>query len=315
MNKSQDYLSTMGFQTYNVRNKTLETYLPQRQRGGIYVLHMADDTLYVGQAIDVVKRYAQHYQNYSNIEYVSFKPIDKVNFDTEEIRFIHALEQRGFRLLNILHTSVTYHPTDFDLLVPVDQQKRWFDDPTWVYPGEERNNEGKEEQRIKTQQKFEKLRRDPKFQPLVSLLKHYVHYTIPSFRTTQFEYWSITCLPSIFNHERYTTMNMNAMETFVVGKGGWSFINIALSVFEKGYQNDQDFLRKYPGVNIRNSHYKAAGFDQLALNMDTLEQATQVLRDPIVIKAARLLNLQLMRKRKCFYRRYHCFDLADMLVS
>jgi hypothetical protein len=86
-------------------------------------------------------------------------------------------------------------------------------------------------------------------------------------------------------------------------------------MFEEGYQDNRDFLRKYPGVYIRNSHYKAAGFDQLALNMDTLEQAAQILRDPIVIKAARLLNLQLMRKRKCSYPRSHCFDLADMLVS
>jgi hypothetical protein len=315
MDKSCAYLSTQGFQTYDIRRKELQNYIQQRQQGGIYVLHMADNTLYVGQAKDVVKRYAQHYHNYHDIVNVSFKHIDKNNLDTEEVFFIKQLEKQGFRLLNILHASVTYSSSDFDLLVPADQQKRWLSNPSWVYPGEERQDEGKEEQRLKYHQKFEKFSCDPSFQATVALLKQYVQNCIPAFRSTQFEYWMISCLPSTLNNARYSTVSLSIMETFVAGKGGWSFINIAQSIFRETYLTNSDFLRKYPHTEIRYISYEGAGFDQICVVLDSIAQATQVLQDPAIILAARLLNLQLMRKRRVFYRQYHCFDLADLLVS
>ncbi len=139
--KSRAYLSKKGFQTYDIRKKELQNYIQQRQRGGIYVLPMADDTLYVGQAKDVVKRYAQHCRNYPTIEYVSFKHVAQKYLDIEEKSSIEQLEKQGFRLLSILHANVTYSSSNFDLLVPADQQKRWLSNPSWDYPGEERQAE------------------------------------------------------------------------------------------------------------------------------------------------------------------------------
>jgi hypothetical protein len=105
------------------------------------------------------------------------------------------------------------------------------------------------------------------------------------------------------------------METFVVGRTGWAFINIAASPFEETYPEDSSFVQTYPDTRIRSSSYDAAGFDQLCIVMDSIVQAKEVLRDPAVLLAARVLNLQLMRKRKVLYSQSHCFDLSDELVK
>ncbi len=44
----------------------------------------------------------------------------------------------------------------------------------------------------------------------------------------------------------------------------------------------------------------------------TIERA---LRDPNVVNAAKLLNLNLMRKGGTIYAQSHCFELSDLLVA
>lgn len=315
MQTHHTFLQTMDFKTYDIRKQDIEKVIPQSQRRGIYVLHMADHTFYVGQASDVGKRYRQHCRNYPNIEYVSFKRVTKNSLDREEEWAIKTLESEGFHLLNIIHTSVTYRSTDFDLLMLPEQQKRWLTDTSWTYVGEDRQDDKQQEQRLKYRHKFKQFRAEAQYQDVVSLLKQYVRGCIPAFNATQFEYWSISCLPSTLNHDRYATVNMSTMETFVVGRTGWAFINIAASPFEETYPEDSSFVQTYPDTRIRSSSYDAAGFDQLCIVMDSIVQAKEVLRDPAVLLAARVLNLQLMRKRKVLYSQSHCFDLSDELVK
>lgn len=232
----------------------MENLIPQSQRCGIYVLHMSDDTFYVGQAKNVIRRYHEHCRSYQHIEHVSFKRVYQKNLNTEEENAIRTLETRGFHLLNIIHASITYKSTDFDLLVPPDKQKRWIADLSWSYAGNDRHDKDYEKQRLKYQHRFEQFRGMANYQETVSVLRQYVQGCIPSFKSTQFEYWCISCLPATLNNARYATVNLNTMETFVVGKGGWSFINIAQTHFREAYPQDNDFSRKYPDTSIQSSH-------------------------------------------------------------
>ncbi len=74
------------------------------------------------------------------------------------------------------------------------------------------------------------------------------------------------------------------METFVVGRTGWAFVNLTKSLFRTAYPRDEDFLAQYPDAEIHASDYTTAGFDQLRIVMNTLEQAHAVLRDNAVVQ-------------------------------
>ena len=111
------------------------------------------------------------------------------------------------------------------------------------------------------------------------------------------------------------------MEVFVVGhrKGQpadiWAFINVSAEAFEHTYPTDEQFIQRYPQAYLSDSAYTAVGLDQLTLHIQGLATLQDILNDPAILAAARLLNLHLMRKRINLYARYHCFDLADLLVT
>src|SRR5665647_2460200 len=68
---AKDMSSIAGQFTYN-------------NRCGIYILHFSNGQYYVGLAIDVVNRYAQHRLNHLDIEYVSLKEVAKTNLSKIE---------------------------------------------------------------------------------------------------------------------------------------------------------------------------------------------------------------------------------------
>jgi len=88
--------------------------------------------VYAGQSVDVTRRYVQHRKTHSDIESLCFKPVPGDKLDQEEREVIWTLEQRGFRLRNITFTSTPIGETDFDLVMPTDEQARWLSDPSYV---------------------------------------------------------------------------------------------------------------------------------------------------------------------------------------
>ncbi|MBK1670026.1 hypothetical protein CKO28_18490 [Rhodovibrio sodomensis] len=61
--------------------------------------------------------------------------------------------------------------------------------------------------------------------------------------------------------------------------------------------------------------YDVLGGDQIGFLVFGLEEAQRLLEDPRVIGAARRANIAMMRKRACFYARYHCPQLADDILE
>lgn len=75
------------------------------------------------------------------------------------------------------------------------------------------------------------------------------------------------------------------------------------------------FTATFPDATVEDVGYVAAGHDQLTIEVQGLDQLEHLIGDPDLMAAARLFNLHLMRKRTNLYARYHCYDLADVLLA
>jgi len=94
------------------------------KRCGIYVLHCSGSEYCAGKAIDVTRRYTQHRANHSDIEWISFREVQKDAHRVEEPKVIGTLEAAGFLLRNIDYTSFPTVATDLDTVVSMDEQDR-----------------------------------------------------------------------------------------------------------------------------------------------------------------------------------------------
>jgi hypothetical protein len=320
-------LNALGFtKTFDVSDLRAITHLFGQRRCGIYVLHMADGTLYVGQAVDIVKRFGQHRTRYDAITRLSFKPLrkDQTILDLHEQEAITILEQKGFQLLNVVHATITYQQTAFDEIMPPDEQMSWLTaDPLVPVPDTALRMLVDPTRRLKFRQKYQLLRKRADSDAVIALLHTYVARCIPQPRRTEADYWSVSCMPATNANTwpRLACFNANTMELFTVGYAKddptqiCGFLNLSDAELLKGYPNDEDFYRRHPEAELQASNYTAAGSDQISVWFSSLAQAIELLNDAVVVRAARAMNLNLMRKRKNFYGRNHCFDLADQLIE
>ena len=97
----------------------------KNSRCGIYILHFQNGEYYVGLAIDVVNRHAQHRLNHLDIEYISFKEVNKEKLATVEKQAVYALENLKKSLRNINLVSIVTGDTDLDLIVSSEVQQQW----------------------------------------------------------------------------------------------------------------------------------------------------------------------------------------------
>ena len=97
-----------------------------KKRCGIYLLQFTDELFYIGQAVDVVRRFSQHRRNYDDIQGFSFIPIVKDSLNEVEKELIFNAESLVFKLKNAVHVSSILGDTDFDLLMPISEQDAWL---------------------------------------------------------------------------------------------------------------------------------------------------------------------------------------------
>ena len=75
------------------------------ERCGLYVFHFANGDTYIGQAIEVTRRYAQHRMVHDDIGRISFKRCTRAKLNEEERTLTWQLEAAGHRLRNVSFTS------------------------------------------------------------------------------------------------------------------------------------------------------------------------------------------------------------------
>jgi predicted GIY-YIG superfamily endonuclease len=175
--------------------RSIAGHFTKNNRCGIYILHFENSEYYVGLAIDVVNRYAQHRLNHLDIEYISFKEIAKSKLAEIEKLTVYELENRKKALRNINIVSIVIGDTDLDLVVSKDEQEKWMN---YELPFESIETERFEypEHRRKYTKKFEKLKLNPLFANCCEILQHYIYFTTPFPKKTEYSFWSCSCLPS-----------------------------------------------------------------------------------------------------------------------
>ena len=117
-NKSNEHLiARLGFPSlHNVsgRHSIAELIGKSKNRCGIYLLHFDSGTYYIGQAVDVVRRFGQHRKMHLDIIGFSFLPASKATLDEQERLLIQTAEINGLPLTNRIHISTVIGKTDLD---------------------------------------------------------------------------------------------------------------------------------------------------------------------------------------------------------
>ncbi len=302
------------------RMSIADLYPSKNTRCGIYVLEHTDGMHYIGQAVDVVRRYAQHRKMSSDIIRFSFFPSDWRSLDDEERRCIQGAESSGLRLRNRMLVKQILVESDLDDVLNHTEQQTWLVNPSNFNSESRLPLDPELFQRLRFRCQFERLKSDPAYGPVVSLLRTYIETCVPVARRTELSFWSVSCLPTTnrTHHPRWSAVNIGEMELFVVGwlpktREPWAFVNVSRKALGKHVLDrlEQD------GVTCEQQRgYRAAGGDDqtLSTGADTFTVMRRTLTDPDVTQAARRLSLEVMRKRPNWYAKFHCFDLADCLL-
>jgi len=323
-NGTEAVLAKLGYPALVVvegRLSIADLYPSKAKRCGIYVLEHADGMHYIGQAIDVVRRYAQHRKLIRDIVRFSFFRTSRRALNDEETRCIQGAESRGLRLRNRVLVKQLLVETDLDDVLDPTEQQAWLKSRAGFH-GEVRLLLDPEQlQRARFRPQFERFKAEPEFEQVVTLLRTYIGSCVPVPRRTELSFWSVSCLPATnhSHHPRWAAVNIAEMEVFVVGwtpksREPWAFMNLSRSVL-----GEREIARlKLRGSGFECSHtgYRAAGGDDLTLSTraGTFTAMSKALMDPALVRATRSLNLQVMRKRPNWYAKFHCFDLADRLL-
>lgn len=87
--------------------RSIADLLPKsRNRCGIYLLEFSEGLFYIGQALDVVRRFSQHRKQHDNIVRWSFRPVNRRNLDAVERELIHCAPSLGLALTNKVHVLI-----------------------------------------------------------------------------------------------------------------------------------------------------------------------------------------------------------------
>ncbi len=296
-----------------------------KKRCGIYLLAFQPGLFYIGQAVDVVRRFSQHRKNHDDIVGFSFIPVPKSELDAIEKGYIFKAESRGLKITNAVHVTSVVGDTDFDLVVPITEQNNWLhsDDklmfpidahPKIVLP---------ESQKLRYSKKFSRFGKQPLSARALALLKQYLHSCVPVPRRTEYSFWAVSCMPvTVSEWKRLVCVNAAFMELFVVGHlqqdptSLWAFVNVAEDVLLEHWKSIDTLKEKYPFLSVERTNYRNAGQYQVRLFCQgTSESMKALLLDPGISKAAATLVLRVMRKRATIFGKYHCPQLADLALA
>jgi hypothetical protein len=309
-----EILKGLGFppsQQIQERASIADLFKPGK-RCGVYVLHCANAEYYIGKAIDVVKRYAQHRLVHSDIVDISFRSCAPDRLGDVEYETIERMESLGSKLRNIALTSIPPTKSDFDLIMPAKLQERWRKDSSFNYHGHVRAPNI--DQRRKYNSKYKILAAKPFFGELCEVLRQYGGSCLPALLDSEMSFWAFSCLPK---DNVYSRVNMYHQEVLTAEADVDLYFSFHLtrSILDAGYGKSLSKLRKkHPRLVYEEHAYVSGGSDQVNLIVPTAPAALQLLADPVVLAAIREFNWRLMKKGPCNHAQSHCPQLADEVL-
>ncbi|MEP7287348.1 MAG: hypothetical protein ABI947_16450 [Chloroflexota bacterium] len=171
---------------------------------------------------------------------------------------------------------------------------------------------------------FLRMKQRKDFKKIVEALRVYLQECIPAPRLTEHEWWCVTSMPSTNKNTRISAVNIHWMEIFVLGffKDNpdeiWGFINVDGDTLSNIYATETDLWKKHPYIDIKYPNYErsagTAHVNTVHLRVDGIEDVLSMLKDSAILDAARSLNYEVMSLERTVYGRYHCYDLADLLL-
>lgn len=306
--KLDDHIWALGFPPWAEVSgaAAVARLVAERDRHGVYVLGFATGERYVGRAIDVVRRFAQHELRHHDIERFTFKPVAADEIAREERRCIHELEARGVPLRNFAEMSVIRGDSPFDDVIPPHEQDLWLTGEP-VADGPRQTLDPDLRRRYRT--RFERYRHLPDADDVSLLLGAYLDAAIPFPNRTELSFWSMSCLPT---SDVYSRINVNMQEVLTLQRtddGPLVSLHVAKSPFEAEFGAAwQRVLEDWQWPYDLHA-YKPGGGDQFRLFADR-DLALSFMMDPLTQRAMSLLNLRLMRKGPTYYATSHCIDLV-----
>ncbi len=195
--------------------QSISVLIPSARRG-IYVLEFSNGEFYVGQAKNVVTRFAQHRHGNTNhvdpwndIVKLWFMPVpEDVSLNTVEYREIHRFKREGKilrnRALNLGHEQ----PSKLDNVIPVEDQQSWV---LGAGPYDLTGAEARIEELSKTRTKFEELVPEGFQKPILKDLVFALREIVPSAVDLEGQYWTISDCPAT-SGGRWATLNTGFVE-------------------------------------------------------------------------------------------------------
>jgi hypothetical protein len=285
----------------------------QGRRCGVYLLYFRNGEMYVGQAKDVTKRYAQHRKTWRDIVMLSFQVVSPTKLDEVEQTAIKTLDRTKL-LRNILHASAPVIPEgdcDLDNVLNPAEQDRWLVNSNYK-GGNLCERIVDEELRKKYHARYKKFAKDREFEVIVGFLRHYVLNCLPAPAQTEVVFWSLSCAPSTAVRAR---VNLNMQDVLTVYQEDdriWASFHLAKSPLPKEIRDE--LVQRVISIHLSGHKYKPGGPDQMRIIVD-LYDAQDLVENHSVLSAVRLFNLRLMRKGVCMWGKNHCLDLADTIFQ
>lgn len=301
------------------RSSVADLFKPNR-RCGVYVLHFATGEMYVGQSVDVVRRYAEHLRVHNDIAALRFRELPGEELYASEQRLIELLERGGQKLRNITFSALPPTESDFDLLMSAADQELWLEHLDSVDAGGARIKN--EDLRRKYQPRFRRFATMENVSGIVSGTREYVRAAIPAIKRGEVSFWAVSCLPAYSNRNiiLFLRVNINWQEVFTVFRdkatgGDFFSFHLAKCPLEERYGPRLSELQNcFPEIEISDHRYAPGGHDQINVVVAG-SQLASFLEIPEVRNAIRRFNLCLMRKGACNFGKNHSLDLADLLIA
>ncbi len=295
-------------------------------RRGIYVLEFANGQEYVGQAVDVVRRFAAHRRRWPDIQAIRFLAVPAASsLDEPEKRYIAGLRAGGVTLRNIRYSEVADdQDADIDFLIAPGEQHAWLNDEDSQLEDAPLRVE-QAGQREKTFPSYERLVRSGHLPEVVQTLRTYMHLCVPRPRATELTFWALSAAPTTNKRTwpRLAVLSINSMETLVLGyvkqdpSHTWGFVNLSRRGAELSPAGQFRRRFRHRRFQLQETAYEASGPDVAHLPFDDTADLRSLLEDHEsgIVTAARELNLRLMRKGPTMQWRWHCPRLADDVLG
>lgn len=302
---------------------TISALLGDEDPCGIYVLEFDNDESYVGQAVDVRKRFVSHCRDSSHhaawkdITHISFTPCRAAELNTREAAMIQAMKRKEHTLrnkvMNLFHEQSC--PLD-KIIAPVDQY-HWADSDYLDRRAHQATEDEVSNAIAALPPGPSKMSVLPSYGDCLADVAAFIDLVLPDPLATVEKYWTISDCPST-KGGRFYTVNVGVLEMLrcssVIGAHNYSYLNtvmwpeLADENPDAAWQID---LGKPKGMQVTVStvDYPKATVTVVEFRTGTLRELLE--NNPLILADARALAVALMRTGTAgLFRRWHSKELT-----